>query len=776
MTSPTCFACGSRINLSPKGESGICENASCPGGIRFIVCGYCRQVSFSKVPGGMKCHNRDCRMYNLTRDRCPVCDKVSLIPFQGKPLCINRKCPGHKGVVAECFFCHTRQGEPSFINIPEVMFCTKGDCNYLLRRVEECDSCHQRSFVVDEKLCRNPECAISGKQVDRCPACGLKMLASDARGTPRCLKPGCAGPAPGQASPGTLPSQDTALTLNLFPPPKPEIEPLLPASLGETPSGRPLFPPAPAPPPAPLPIPAAAPVRLPPSPLPPPPAPAPGQPSAIEEAYDFLRRTLMQVNGKPSPLYLIIGLPGSGKTVYLAMLGTILGLRNQRFCFPFEGVETNWVKVDTLLTRAGGIAEPQRVKRIGARIRDLVFDFGLGLHEAYLARGQWPPPTAHLAEDDDAPATYFLVSEIARNLKPLAHVITLETSGEHYREVLMNFPKYAMGTRPANPTQRVLVDLMNQAEGFIVLVDPDNRDNDAIFKNFFLVLKDGLRPRALNRFYGELKAGLGAELPAGARPGGPPDFRRLLHLIREDDRRRKAFEEQLADEKRLTSARLTEVYRKLEEGKYEVALGEDGQWLNEMEGRLAELEPEMVKNAKNRLIPPGAKLTSDQVKQRTLEYCKGLIRACTDHLEGLARRKLERGRPPQEQSAILEIKKRFDLADSFRVDLDESSLREREVTRFADLKHVALVVTKSDKHPIIYPPDQYARRKLPSCDLHLRDIQDYLKLCGGQLRCYNASASGYTLLDGGAHRPGPAHTQTPINILQPLFDMLQISG
>ncbi len=761
MTSPACFACGAKLNLSPKGESGVCENTACPGGIRFIVCGYCRQVSFSKVPGGMKCHNRDCRMTGIARDRCPACDKISLIPFKGKSLCINRKCPSHKSIVAECFFCHTRQGEPSFLNSPEVMFCTKGDCAYLLRRVEECDICRRRSFVVDEKLCRNPECAISGKVVDRCPACGLKTLAQDARGTPRCLNHGCAGPAPDQQVPGTLPSPDTALTLNMYPPPKPVPEPILPPSMGETPSGRPVFVPAPAPPPPP---------RL------PPPAPGPAQPSAIEEAYDFLRRTLMQVNGKPSPLYLIIGLPGSGKTVYLAMLGTILGLRNQRFCFPFEGVETNWVKVETLLSRMGGIAEPRRVKRIGARIRDLVFDFGLGLHEAYLARGQWPPPTAHLTEDDAAPATYFLVSEVARNLKPLAHVITLETSGEHYKEVLSNFPKYALGAQPANPTQRVLVDLMNQAEGFIVLVDPDNRDNDAIFKNFFMVLKDGLRPRALNRFYRELRAGLGAEIPPGARPGGPPDFRRLLQLIREDDRRRQAFEEQFTDEKRLTSARLSEVYRKLEEGRYEVALGEDGQWLNEMEGRLAELEPEMVKNAKNRLIPPGAKLTTEQVKQRTLEYCKGLVRACTDHLDRLSRRRLERGRPPQEQSAILEIKKRFELSDSFRVEVDESSLREREVTRFADLKHLALVVTKSDKHPIIYPPEQYARRKLPSCDLHLRDIQDYLKLCGGQVRCYNASASGYTLLDGGTHRPGPAHTQTPINVLQPLFDMLQISG
>jgi hypothetical protein len=85
-----------------------------------------------------------------------------------------------------------------------------------------------------------------------------------------------------------------------------------------------------------------------------------------------------------------------------------------------------------------------------------------------------------------------------------------------------------------------------------------------------------------------------------------------------------------------------------------------------------------------------------------------------------------------------------------------------------------LTVTKSDKYPIIWPPEMYPRKKLAGSEIFLRDLQDYLKLCGGCVRYYNASATGYSLLVGGAHIPGPANTHTPINILEPLFDMLNI--
>jgi hypothetical protein len=469
-----------------------------------------------------------------------------------------------------------------------------------------------------------------------------------------------------------------------------------------------------------------------------------------------------------SPLCLIVGLPGSGKTVYLSMLGAMLGLRQKRFCFPYEGVEPNWVKVDRLVARHRGGADPDRTSRVSARIRDLVFDFGMEQYESYLSLGHWPPATVHEEGDDARPATYFLVSEIQRRLKPLARIVTLETSGEHYREVLRNFPRYAQGAPPANPTQRVLLDLINTAEGFVLLLDPDNADTDAIFKNFFMVLKDGLRPRALNALYRGLR-----EQVDGTAPGAG-DVRRLVQAIREDENRRRAFEERFAAEKRVLSDRLAQVARRLETGAEDLLAGEDGRWLESMERELSELEPALVRSARERLLPEGAPLTTAQVKERVCLYFKGLVRICSERADFLVRGSLERARTPQDRSAVQELVRRHELSENFKVEVDEASFQEREVTHFKRLRHLAVVVTKSDKYPIVYPPDQYARRKLPACDMHLNDIQDYLRLCGGQVRFYNASASGYSILSGGAHVPGPAATQTPINVLEPLFDMLSL--
>jgi hypothetical protein len=733
------------------------------------------------MPDRMRCYNKACRMFDVTRGRCPSCQKISVIPYGTGTLCINRSCPDHASTVTDCFFCGGKHGQKSFLGHPDVMACTKGDCEFLLRRVETCDICGKLSWVDDEGMCRNPECEIAGKKVERCPACSLKTLARDSKGGARCLNAKCGHR--GEAvesldqtlkSGPKLPAADPETTEATTEPPDPPV----PAVVTARPAFKAVLPDPPAPrtPARPTAVKPLAPA--PPPPVVPPPARPPlrSAPAAIEEAYDLLRSTLLQGEGKRSPLYLIIGLPGSGKTVYLTLMGAMLGFRSPRFSFPYEGVEPNWVKVEKLVARHRASTDPRRLERISARIRDLVFDFGQERYESFLAAGQWPPATAHEEEEDDArPATYFLVSEILRNMKTAADVVTLETSGEHYQEVLRNFQKYAQGAQPANATQRVLVDMMNAADGFIVLVDPDNRDNDTIFKNFFMVLKDGLRPRALNAFYNELRQSVGGP-PGGAHAAEKAgDVRRLIQLIREDEQRRQRLETQFADERRALADRLAEIDRKLEAGRHEILVGEDGKWLNGMEQALAKLEPDLVRSAKEKLLPEGAEVSASQLKERILLYSRGLIRVCTDRLDRIVRGKLEPARPAQDRSATLEIKKRYDLSDSFKIEVDESSFQEREVTHFKNLKFLSMVITKSDKYPIIHPPDQYAKRKLPGCEIHLRDIQDYLKLCGGQARYYNASATGYTLLSGGAHLPGPAHTHTPINILEPLFDLLNIT-
>jgi hypothetical protein len=51
---------------------------------------------------------------------------------------------------------------------------------------------------------------------------------------------------------------------------------------------------------------------------------------------------------------------------------------------------------------------------------------------------------------------------------------------------------------------------------------------------------------------------------------------------------------------------------------------------------------------------------------------------------------------------------------------------------------------------------------------------DYLHLLGGKVSFYNASTSGYSILRDTLYVPGPENTLTPINIIEPIFDMLGI--
>ena len=53
-------------------------------------------------------------------------------------------------------------------------------------------------------------------------------------------------------------------------------------------------------------------------------------------------------------------------------------------------------------------------------------------------------------------------------------------------------------------------------------------------------------------------------------------------------------------------------------------------------------------------------------------------------------------------------------------------------------------------------------KKIPDTDL------------SGSIRYYNASATGYSLLRDTLYVPGPENTFTPINIVEPFFDMLGI--
>ena len=89
-----------------------------------------------------------------------------------------------------------------------------------------------------------------------------------------------------------------------------------------------------------------------------------------------------------------------------------------------------------------------------------------------------------------------------------------------------------------------------------------------------------------------------------------------------------------------------------------------------------------------------------------------------------------------------------------------------------NLKYLSLVITKTDRFPSVYPPTDYAKFQLPTSWLHLKTLTAYLVLLGGMVRYYNATSLGYSIQHGSSFLPGPGNSFTPVNIVEPVFDML----
>ncbi len=794
---PTC----DKISIIPFGNRTVCVNRDCTDNASVVsMCFFCSNKAFLNAPDLMFCTKGNCEHLFKRVEACSVCRANSFVVDES--VCKNASC-----------------------EIAGVL-------------VESCPKCRQRTLAEDaggSKRCLNKSCNYKGNgQVveEQAPPDfegTLVMPAQPKKNLPQVEDPSGALAVPAEFRATPMEPEPYGRTLVSTPPPpqnpdKPfrapftgKEPPKQPSTIppAQDPTPKPVFgqQPGPAKPPAfgqqgkppvfgqpkvepppqqPPPTPQNQPPPIfgrqpPPDPTPrpaannpPPVAPTPQQrlgTSAIEDTYQFLRSTLMETeDGGTCPLYLIIGLSGSGKSTYLTFLGDILGARQQRFSWPYEGIDIKWIKVEDLLQKYRGSADPKKIQQIRVRVKDLVYDFSQDMHQKYTSKQHWPPATARDEGDETHPATYFLVTEITRHMKSVAKVITLETSGEEYEEVLRNFKSYTMGVEPKNAIQRVLLELMNDAEGFIVLLDPDNIDTDSIFRNFFMVLKEELQPRALNNFYRELGATVGSAKEGQINPNKISNMNDLLVDLAEQERRRRDFEESLENAKRIARDRLAEIFKKLEAGRDDILQAEDGKWLNTLQDTLEKQSPSMIKAAKEKVLPAGARFTGTELKERLLMYYKGLSKVCAERIDQILREQLEKTRPPQTRSSTWEIKKKYGLSDAFKIEIDARAFAERPVRRFKSLKYVNVTITKSDKYPIIWPPEMYPKRKLASSELFLRDLQDYLKLCGGCVRYYNASATGYTLLSGGAHIPGPVNTHTPINILEPLFDMLNITA
>lgn len=126
-------------------------------------------------------------------------------------------------------------------------------------------------------------------------------------------------------------------------------------------------------------------------------------------------------------------------------------------------------------------------------------------------------------------------------------------------------------------------------------------------------------------------------------------------------------------------------------------------------------------------------------------------------------------------SAVVDdVRSDLDLDPALPLVTSGTSPSEGAEAPFSGLRHIAMVITKSDMYPVVCPPDHYPDQKMQKCRPAITALAGYLKLCGGGIRYYNASSSGYSILRDTIYYPGKENTLTPINVAEPIFDMLEI--
>ncbi|HVY62302.1 MAG TPA: hypothetical protein VHF22_11650 [Planctomycetota bacterium] len=501
--------------------------------------------------------------------------------------------------------------------------------------------------------------------------------------------------------------------------------------------------------------------------------------ASIEDALDFLLEAFIQPEGAklPAPCHLVIGLPGAGKTTYLAMLGEMLLHRSERYHFadregrPFVDLDVRRLDLDGALDairrRAGPAGVKWSARSLAPRVRDLVFDFARKVYAGYIARQQWAPATRR----DES---YFLVSELTKERRALARIVTLEASGEEYREMLR-----ALGSRaptPAKPSLRCLKRLLDIAEGLIILVDPMYERNDELYHTLFLALKEDLEPRARNA----LKKAVRDRLAKA--DGAAPEAHRI-ERERDFQRRVDAYQKRLQEVRAAQEARLIGLQKVLAAEDAMTRLNdEEVAALQHVEQLLLQIRPEEIEAGRARLEKHAQEKGGDGPVR---DFYGAMTKFALSQAVLAAMAEATIGPPPVRptEAGIEAVTATTDdvlrsvgiQAGFIRLTREELEEQEPE-RRFVKLRNVAIVVTKTDLYPVIHPPELFPRQRLPVTYQHLRMVDAYLRLCGGAIQYYNASATGYATFQDGMFLPGKEMSLTPINVIEPLFSMLGLEG
>jgi hypothetical protein len=253
----------------------------------------------------------------------------------------------------------------------------------------------------------------------------------------------------------------------------------------------------------------------------------------------------------------------------------------------------------------------------------------------------------------------------------------------------------------------------------------------------------------------------------------------MIRLVRQDEdierRKQEAKDKQLRD----WHEYLRKIKNGLKAGDIDIIDGPNGRRLKDAENAVVAMGVEQIQKARAAVMQRGV------TREIVTKYFLGLIEYIEANLEAIiaalgpgdnSATATGSGQVSQEQldRALWEIRKERNLSEDFRLEVTPDLFNKRSVRRFRQLHDLAIVFTKTDMYPSVHPPENFPARNLPGCKLHLDVVENYLHLLGGSIRYYNASATGYSILRDTLYVPGPENTLTPINVIEPVFEMLGI--
>ncbi|MFH1707397.1 MAG: hypothetical protein ABIF71_05725 [Planctomycetota bacterium] len=512
-----------------------------------------------------------------------------------------------------------------------------------------------------------------------------------------------------------------------------------------------------------------------------PPAPEPEEPvvftqDSVNNAYNFINRYVLK--RQEHPFLLIIGLAGTGKTTYLTMLGEILANRASRYYFPYRGIDLKRFVLGDYMD--ANIPQPV-IEDLNRRVLDLVYDYSIDSFSRTISKGRWPEPTIPEGAHEKI-STKFLVSEITRDRKTIAKLVTVETSGEDYKSIIAGIKNYDRLTEKQRPIQQVLVKMLDEAEGFVVLMDPGDEEKDDTYHDLFLTIHENLQKRAHILF----KERLEEEVARIRRMSGEGKRGELLGVFED------IFKERLKSEqgiKRIAAIRqelevkIQEVGKGLQAQDETVLIHDDGLFLGKLEEVVKMTNPETFERTQKKIREIREKNEMD--KDIVFNYYRKLCAFAIEYIGDIASNwfimeessDINKDRMYDkvlEEKAKQRLYRACRLDDDFLINTEAFTDRFCNIRNFKNLKHISIVTTKCDMYPIIYPPEDFPRFQLQKCERYIKDIRNFLRILGGDLAVYHSSATGYSVLRDIGRYPGLGSTLTPINIVEPLFTMLNI--